>query len=282
VPAIRVFGCKELPDIPVHIGKTKTHVAVRVGAWTFYMRVDTQSRYPPVDDVIPKATTGYTKITVHPDDASFLAHTLPRLSVDLEKDQRITLDLNGQAVIRARPDGQSKSTELVLARSQVTGRPMRFNTNRQYLMRMLDLGLNTLQVLDPDRIVYCQDQRRKYAWMSLGKEGALEPSDKAVKILSTDPIPNSQPSPRTKPIMSEPTPTNTNGRHPTQRNTAPANKRKLRTGGHSLVDEAASLRNELRQALTRTNELFKAVKQQQRQRKLLNTTLANLKQLQNT
>jgi hypothetical protein len=282
VPAIRVFGCKELPDAPIAIGKIKTHVAVRVGAWTFYLRVDTQSRYPPVEDVIPKATTGYTKCTVHPDDASFLSHTLPYLLVDHEKDQRITLDLHGQAAIRSRPEGQSKCQELVLARSQVTGRPMRFNTNRQYLMRMLELGFSTIQVLDPDRIIYCQDQRRKYAWMSLGKEGALEPSDNALKIVSTDPLPTSHPSPRTKPIMSEPTPTNTNGRHPSQRNAAPANKRKLRTGGHSLVDEAASLRNELRQALVRTNELFKAVKQQQRQRKLLNTTLANLKQLQNT
>src|SRR5262249_45203903 len=148
VPAIRVFGCKELPVAPIAIGKTKTHVAICLDAWTFYLRVDTQSRYPPVDDVIPKATTGYTKCTVHPDDASFLAHTLPRLLVDHEKDQRITLDLNGQAVIRGRQEGQSKCQELVLARSQVTGRPMRFNTNRQYLMRMLDLGFSTLNVLD--------------------------------------------------------------------------------------------------------------------------------------
>jgi hypothetical protein len=223
-----------------------------------------------------------TKCSIHPDDVAFLAHTLPRLPVDLEKDERITLDLNGQAVIRSRPQDQGKSTELILARSQVTGRPMRFNTNRQYLMRALELGFSTLNVLDPNGIVYCQDARRKYAWMSLGKEGALEPSDKTVKIVSTDPFPISQPSSRTKVNMTQPTPNNqSNGRAPIQRNGTPANKRKLRTSSHSLVDEAASLRNELRQALTRTNELFRAVKQQQRQRKLLNTTLANLKQLQN-
>ena len=58
VPAVSVFACRELPqDERVTLGKTESHICVRVGAWTFYLKVDTDSHFPKTESVIPAAIT---------------------------------------------------------------------------------------------------------------------------------------------------------------------------------------------------------------------------------
>jgi hypothetical protein len=52
----------------------------------------------------------------------------------------VTLDLNGQAVVRAKAEGQEQVTEVVLCQSEVHGPPVRFATNRDNLGRALALG----------------------------------------------------------------------------------------------------------------------------------------------
>ena len=55
VPHVPVFGCRNLSgDGPVEIGVTKQHVVLRVGAWSFHLHIDTEARYPQVDQAIPK------------------------------------------------------------------------------------------------------------------------------------------------------------------------------------------------------------------------------------
>src|SRR5262249_57995602 len=53
VPAAPVFGCPELPrDAPVALGKTDTHVCVRVGPWALHLAVYKESRFPPVQRAV--------------------------------------------------------------------------------------------------------------------------------------------------------------------------------------------------------------------------------------
>jgi hypothetical protein len=56
IPRVGLFGTNTLPsDVPVKIGRTPTHVVFHVGEWTIALTADTESRYPAVEEVIPKA-----------------------------------------------------------------------------------------------------------------------------------------------------------------------------------------------------------------------------------
>src|SRR5207249_213544 len=59
VPALGVFGCRELPpDAPVTVGRTEKHVGVRVGPWTFLLAIDADGRFPAAEQAIPTRTAG--------------------------------------------------------------------------------------------------------------------------------------------------------------------------------------------------------------------------------
>lgn len=54
-----LFGFKELPaDQPVDVGVTANHGVFRVGAWTFWLTLEKQGRYPNVENIIPAAGHG--------------------------------------------------------------------------------------------------------------------------------------------------------------------------------------------------------------------------------
>src|SRR5262249_59943268 len=166
--------------------------------------------FPPAEQVIPARTAGATTGRLAAEDAAFLAQALPRLPGGRDADQAVTVDLNGHVAVRAREEGQGQVTEVRLSHSEVAGPPVRFATNRGYLARALRLGLAELVVLKPDTPVFCRDATRTYLWMPLGKDGALPPSDGAVRIAS-----DGTPAPPTAPPLrdssehatSTPTPT---------------------------------------------------------------------------
>lgn len=80
-------------------------------------------------------------------------------------------------------------TELVLSRSQINGKPVRFNTNRKFLEQALALGFNELQIVDANTPCLCEDERRSYFWMGLGAEYAIRPSKKCIRIDSASAMP---------------------------------------------------------------------------------------------
>src|SRR5207244_4288382 len=80
VPRLAAFGRPGLgPAEAVEVGRTETHVAIRVGPWTILLAIDTASRFPPVDLVVPKPTAAATTCRFAPGDVEFLRRSLPRL-----------------------------------------------------------------------------------------------------------------------------------------------------------------------------------------------------------
>src|SRR5439155_1378655 len=80
VPSTAVFGCRELAaGAEVTVGKTDTHVCLRVGAWTFHLPIDKESRFPKVDEVIPSLSRALTRCHLDPADAAFATRSLPKL-----------------------------------------------------------------------------------------------------------------------------------------------------------------------------------------------------------
>jgi hypothetical protein len=295
VPAAKVFGHRELPqDQHVHVGRTDDAVVIAVGAWTFWLRINKEGKFPDVDRQIPKAADAVTRCRFAPADAEFLAKTLPKLPSEDAFNSPVTLDLNGAVVVRAKPPVQdapadAKPTEVVLSQSVPSGEAMWINTNRRYLARALSLGFREVLLYAPERPVMCRDKRRTYLWAVLGPEAAIAPTGDAVRIVSAestaaDPIPKPKTT-RRKTTLSE-TVDNPNG-HAAGNGSAKSNgrgrrKRKQPADQHqvgSLIEQAEALRGSLRDTLLKTNELLKGLKQQRQQSRMLETTLANLRQL---
>ncbi len=281
VPRIKVFGCTELFGDSAAIGKTATHVCVRSGSWTIYLPVDKEGRFPKVENVIPKMTGNCTRLRLDENDAEFLAKTLSRLPGHDNDHSPITLDLNGHVAVRARAEDQDRATMAVLSRSTTTGQSLRYAANRNYLARALTLGFTEVQFANADSPAMCQDAHRKYIFIGLGKTAALEPSENELRLSSdAEAVPSQQPSThRSKPtVKTTPQPLESvapsNGEH-----TSENGQHKAGSFG-TLLEEAQSLQNTLRDMLLRTNQFITGLKQYHRQTKTMRATLASLRQLQ--
>jgi hypothetical protein len=286
VPQVMAFGSSALPpDKPVQIGRAGKFLTIQVGFWTFHLALDAQARFPRTEEVIPKAKP-VTVFQVAPPEREFLLQVLPKLPGEKDENAPVTLALNGQAVVRAKADGQSRVTELVLEKSRVSGKAVRFATCRTYLVRALQLGFGEIAVVTPDTPVLCRDESRLYLWMPLGEKAALKPAANALRI--TPPPngmhPSTVPDSRRNPAMS----TNGPNHHPPPARPTPSPARPVppappATNGSpplSLVEEAEALQGLLREALARTARLVAGLKQQRKQQRLVSSTLASLRHLQ--
>jgi hypothetical protein len=285
VPALGAFSCRELPqDAAIAVGHIEQHVVIRVGPWAFLLAVDAEGRFPAAEQVIPGRTTGATTAQLTAEDAAFLAQALPRLPGGRGPDAPVTVDLNGHVAVRAREGDQGRVTELVLRRSAVAGPAVRFATNRRYLARALRLGFSELLVVKPDVPVLCRDGRRTYLWMPLGKESALPPGGDVARITPDGPAPEAPPAAaeRSEPAMAKP-PTNGHQPRPEPAPAAPASAEEPpphANGGGGLIEEAQALHEVLRDAHGRAGRLVAALRRQRKQSRLVQTTLASLRQLQ--
>ncbi len=282
VPSVNVFGCRELGDGAVSIGKTTTHVCVQVGAWKIFLPIDVEGRFPRVESIIPTAISNATRIHLTPEDSAFLAKALPRLPGADNERSPITLDLNGHAVVRARANDQKNATEVTLTGSSVHGKPVRYATNRRYLARAIELGFTDGHVLSVDTPMLFQDERRKFVFMGLGKDAVVTSNDNDLRMRSdlADSNPPSTPNER-RPIPVK----------PVQRFSAVApeavndnrtsnGEQHAKAGFNALIDEAQAIQNALRDLLLRTNKLMVGLKGYRRHAKTMQSTLASLRQLQ--
>lgn len=297
IPSSPIFGAKELTSQDgVSIGADKQYVTIQSGAWMLYFPIDKESRYPRIEQVIPAQTNGATRCHLKAADASFLAKALPKLPGGEEHDAPVTVDLNGEAIVRAKAADQDRITEVVLTQSEVTGKPIRFNVYRDHLARALELGFTDLIVVAADKPILCQDAQRKYVCMPLGTENAIGPSDQALRIVSSEvqePIkekPTNGKKSAPRPQQEEAVRNgngNGDGSHNGNRKdesdgeaVTPQQRKASNNTVHDLLEEAAALRNVLRDAYTRTHRLMVGLQRNRKQSQIMRSTLASLRQLQ--
>lgn len=296
VPSSAVFSSKEFGDEqPVHVGKSNTHVTLKVGPWTIHLPVNKEGRFPKIEEVLPKPRLVTARGQLTSEDCAFLAKALPRLSASDDDDAPVTLDLNERVHIRAKAQGQNRVTEIVLTGSQAADKPARIALNRHFLARAMQLGLHDIHVVSAEAPLLFQDEKRKFVIMPLGKDSAIPPSADAVIITSTAETRNCINNPSTvrrKPAVNEPQvngDANENGNSTSNGNTgkeaatnADSRRRKAKsTGLAALIEEAESLKAVLRDAHLRAHELLTALKQQRKQRQVVESSLRALRDLQN-
>jgi hypothetical protein len=125
VPPVPAFAGRVLAGAqPVAAGRTKGHVALRVGPWTFALSIDAASRFPDAHSVIPRPSARAGVLRLDPADARWLLGQLPALAGGDDEHAPVTLELAQPPVVRARA-ADGPVTELALSRSAVTGPPLR-------------------------------------------------------------------------------------------------------------------------------------------------------------
>lgn len=295
VPRTKVFTAPELPgDQPVHVGRTKDWVSFGIGPWYVHLRIDEQGRFPNIEQIIRSAEQAVGVCRFSAADVTFLNETLPRLPMDRENDNRVTLDLNGQVILRAKTAEQAQPTEVILSGSSWSGEPVRMNVNCRQITRALRLGLTDLYIYGDEAPVSWLDGSRTYLSSPLPKDGAIEPVEGAIRIESPANVsPSVSPPPKPKserkvqPVNESVTHTNgtvtTNGNGQAGNRTATnGQSRRPKAKGHDiavLIEQAAKLRAALHEHMHEAGELVKALKAHRRQSRAVEQTLDQLRSL---
>jgi hypothetical protein len=298
VPRTSLFACKDLrPDSPLLVGRSDTWLTLQTGPWTFHLAIDTERCFPKVEQHLQQPETARVRVELASEDADFLADALRRLPCDEDNDDHpVTIDLNGQVIVRAATHDSKAPTELVLSRSSTSGENLRLAVNCTYLARTLKLGLRQLFVFGAELPMQASNGNRTYVWAPLGKTGIVKPSRKAVRIDSADapaePCESETPPPsatRSKTAMTKSTKppiqttvdetdsVNGNGNGHVNGN---GNGQPDTVGSPDPIELAEALRTTLRTAATQTAELISALRQQKKANKNVQTVLASLRQLQ--
>lgn len=307
VPRSTLFTCKDLlVNAPLLIGKSDDWLTLQSGDWTFHLAIDKDGRFPKTEDFVQRPETAVNRLTIAPADAEFLTDAIERLPCDEEDFHRsVTVDLNGQVILRAKTSDSKAPTELVLTRSTASGDNLRFVTNRTYLARALKLGFRELCMYGAESPAQAMGDNRAYVWAVLAGDTAIKPSKNAVRIDSSEM--QSSPAAETLPL---PPPTRSvypmvksnrfqsqaadvtaasetahvngdggNGNGGNGNGTANGNGHSSSCEPADLIEQAETLRSMLRTALGQVSDMITALKQQKKTAKSVQTALATLRQL---
>ncbi len=290
VPASKIFGSAQLPnEQPVFVGRSEKWFTFRLGPWTFHLAINSEGRFPKVEDHIQRVEYADATFQMSPADRQFVIENLSRLPSNDTYNNPVTIDLNGSVTFRSRAEGQTTSTELILSSSSRNGEPIRFNTNRQYLQRAATLGFHQVYFFGDRAPILCQDDHRQYTWAPLDPEYAIKPANDAIRIES--PAEPSQPQvrqPRRKPKEGMPRKTPEPASEPANESAAPQNGRSRKPSAAqstpeepgTALQQAVALRDALREAASKAGELIRTLRREKKQSKLLKSTLASLREIQ--
>jgi hypothetical protein len=283
-----VFGCSELPqDQVVQIGKTVTHLVVRVGPWSFFLAVG-DGRFPRVSDIIPSFQSAKTTVDLHLADAQFFLANVKRLPGGLE-DQAVTFECNGTIAVRSKT-AETQAAEITLTNSTKSGEDVTICLHRRNLVSAAAMGFDRLYLYGKENAVLARDDGRSYLFMPLHEQAAVKSGDGCLLIPSPfNPRPSGtyrRPYTPRVPMNNQTTTTvpataPTQATAPSQEGTQPIRRRRRPSkSGSSVLEQAVAVREQLRVTLTGVKDLIRALKADRRSQKSLKLALDSLKQLQ--
>jgi hypothetical protein len=254
---------------------------MRAGRWTFWLAIDSSSRFPDAQAVVPKPSAVTCRLFLDEADVAFLVNALPKLPGQDDDHSPITLDLGREVLVRARAQNGDAVTEVELSRSRVEGNPTRHCLDRTNLRRALQMGFTEVFICQAESPVLVRDRRRVFVFMPLDKQSALAPSPDAVRITS----------PSIAPSATEKGPEQTReGRIKTMPAPHPNNEPPSATRGNGasaegcpsimeLIAEADALRACLQESSDRLARLLAGLKQHKRVSRAMRAAVQSLRQL---
>jgi hypothetical protein len=301
----KFFSCKELPaDQPVHVGRDDNYVVFQFGPWTHWVAIQKEGRFPNVDQIIPPTHSAKCTLQLAAPDAKFLLKNMHRMPNGTTH-RELTLDLNGSVVLRAASVNTPRPVEMILRNSSKQGDDVRICTDRKFLARAAEMGFSDFYLPHDASPALAIDVSRTYLWMLLDHQEALKPSDNCLRIespLGSYPFCSSPTTPQKvtpvnriasppgqkpgqKPEPSQP------AAHPAAQLAAqqplttnePVVRRRQQSGREQAsgsLEQAISLRDQLRAAVTSSKELIRSLKTEKRSHKSWKIALGSLQQLQ--
>jgi hypothetical protein len=270
-------------DRPLQIGKTDTHVVLRVGPWTTWHAIQDGVRFPRVEGVITDAAAGSTRLHLDSDDAAFLQTALDRIPGKDDEYAPVTLNCNGVVSLLARGSGAEPRTELVLARSRYTGEPIHLSTDRSFVRRALELGFRALSFTGVEQPVVARGPNCLYVWQPLHPDSAIEAQADTVRIGADE---AADPSNRITTIPTTPRiAMNENPHRNAHVPATPSHGNSPATDGPglaALIRDAETLHATLGDARTNLARLIAGLRRHRKQSRLLSDTLRSLRQLRLT
>jgi len=285
IPGSKLLGSADfVSGESIGVGRTEDHVGFGVDCWLIFLRIQKDARFPKIDQILPNPEAAKSRLEFSPVDAGFLKETIPRLPCDDTLHDPITLDLNGQVLVRSRETAASRPTEVLLSSSKLTGEPVILNTNRRFVERALKLGFRSVRLYGPDSPAMCVDEHRRFLWALLDKGSAIPRHDDPHRIDAPSRAGVGSAISTTKPkdkVMAVALPAVArSAAKPSDTTNVPSVKPvHVRVAG-SAIEQALTLRDTLRTAAQQAGELARSLKQQKRQSRFVASTLASLKELQ--
>ena len=241
---------------------------------------------------VPDPAMAKSRLRLSADDSRFLTEALLKLPGGELENSPATLDLNGRVALRGMGAEEKLPTEIVLSNSCCLGKRFRININRHFLARALRFGLDELCLYGKSAALMGRDSHHTYLWMPLDCESAIKPNKKAIRIETPKGTPIAivpQSEERKTPSMTEP---NNNDGH-AESNGHAGSKSHSQSNGQArkgtarkpglnidgLIRQAEVLRSSIRDTLVRNNELLKGLKAHRRCNRVMQNTIASLRQL---
>jgi hypothetical protein len=283
----KVLGSRELPhDLSVSVGKSDNWVTFQAGDWTVHLRIDTAGRFPNVETIVPATDKASGSCHFTASDVKFLLDELPKLPVDDDGTNCVTLDLNGQVVVRAKRADDAKPTEVVLSASSFSGKPRRVNVNCKQFARAIKLGLSDLYDYDNNQPMLWRDEFRSYVTAAVPSDSCIEPAADAIRIESpnlSETVAKPKTRKKTKPVKAPDTNASGSAQPQPQIETEAAKPRVRKPRADkqeiSLIDQAIDLRSTLYSLTQQANTLVTSLKQQRRANKAVQQTLDQIRSL---
>jgi hypothetical protein len=287
VPALDIFGCKELlTDQPIQVGKTDTHVVLQTGPWTLFLAINKEGKYPRIEEILTNPATATSRLQIGDADAIFLQESIPSLPGADETNHGVTLDLNGKVLVRAKAANASQGMELLLSSSRLSGDACSVAINRKYLARATRLGLRRVCLSKSGGNLQAYDDRRQYIWAVLEKQAIIPASEDCVRIESPVVASVQKRKPRCAVALATSSAVATEEivesvkSAPTEFAATPVATTPSNSESSSPIEQAIAFRTGLRNLLNQSSALIQALKQQRKQSRIVRSTLASLKGLQ--
>jgi DNA polymerase III sliding clamp (beta) subunit (PCNA family) len=274
VPAVPIFGMSDWQSQEVSVGKTAAHLVVSTGPCTVWLSIISTGRFPDLNSLVPRQSSTVAKIDLQ--DSSTLLNVMDQLSGVNEDNQPVTVDLNEKVRIRSCDAESGETREITLVKSSVSGPSARYALDRQVLARALSLGCHTLRSPvaqespnGPQKPLVAEGEGITFLAMPLDPELIIPPT-KDAKAVSTDP--NSLST----------LPQRRNDVRPNEPNGRTHNGRSEQPPPPEAIDPlvlAEELRSALADATLKASKLVTALRSGRKEKKVLASVFAGLKQL---
>jgi len=256
-------------DDPVEVGRSEKHVVFRLGPWTLGFPIDTKTRFPSVDSIIPDSSVTLATLVLDEADHNWLAEKIPRTSRNSK--QIATIELNGAVAVRCAEQDQSPDQEWILSQSRREGAETTFESDVCYLSRLHDLGLSRVEIPTGNSPFVARDSQQTYLWMGLSGEPSPRPENitrvASPRMRGAGSL--SQPSPRKRNVMTKPKTTPSSSSEPAA---------EIDTV-EQVIERATMVKTRLKDLQSEVQDLITALRGQKKQAKIVRNTIDSLQRL---